>query len=66
VKGDGWFCHKCKRGGDVIDLAAALMRLAPVEAAAELCRSLGLAVPYLPRPERRPRERAAREQEEER
>jgi hypothetical protein len=41
-----WYCHKCKTGGDVIDLWRALHIMTWREAAVDLCRSTGLSVPY--------------------
>jgi len=40
-----WFCHSCKRRGDVIDLWALMNGLSIAEAARELCDLVGVAVP---------------------
>lgn len=47
LKRSVWFCHGCKRGGDVIDLWAALHGLATYEAALQLCESFMVHVPRL-------------------
>lgn len=50
-----WYCHKCKQGGDVLDLWAAVNGMSLFEAARDLCRAFALDVPYLPRGARKPR-----------
>ena len=47
---DGWwYCHSCKVGGGVIELALHLLAPHLVDACVELCRLMGVAVPYLRR-----------------
>jgi len=41
-----WFCHGCKRRGDVLDLWQLMHGLRVAEAARELCDLVGAAVPY--------------------
>ncbi len=56
----GWYCHKCKRGGDQIGLYAAVKGLRQPEAAERLCLALGHKVPWQPHQGprfRRPRNR---------
>lgn len=53
-----WYCHKCKRGGSVIDLWAGVRSLPLYEAALDLCRAAGVDPPLLARrgaPPPRPR-----------
>lgn len=47
IKGEFWFCHKCRRGGDVIALAAELWRVPLLEAAHDLCDEFSLPKVYL-------------------
>jgi hypothetical protein len=53
----GWYCHKCKRGGDAVDFVSAALGLPIAEAARALCRLVGVRVPYLPRSRRTARRR---------
>lgn len=39
VTGYHWYCHRCKQGGDVIDLHAKLNHLTVLEAADQLLQS---------------------------
>ena len=55
VTRDKWFCHKCLEGGDVLRLWCLLHNLDAHAAAVGLCRRLGLAVPWMPRGQCRPR-----------
>lgn len=52
-----WYCHSCKVGGGLLDLA--LLKLAPTipDAVQEVCDLMGIDVPYLKRSaaNRRPR-----------
>jgi hypothetical protein len=48
VEGDSWYCHKCRRGGDAIDLYASCKGLSLWRAAVELCELSGLKPPFLP------------------
>lgn len=50
VSGDGWFCHKCKIGGDQIRLWAELHHLPPFEAAIAMATTVGRPIYYLRRP----------------
>lgn len=45
VRGDGWYCHSCKDGGDVVRLWQKLHRLTPYQAALDLCRRFGVTTP---------------------
>jgi len=45
VSDRAWYCHKCKTGGDSIDLAAILYNLAARDAAIRLCEIVGLELP---------------------
>jgi DNA primase len=55
---DGWwYCHVCKTGGSVLDLALQLLAPTMLDAARELCRALDVAVPYLQRSPANRRER---------
>lgn len=47
VKGTGWYCHKCKMGGDVIDLACKMRLVNPYEAALALCAEFKTSVPWI-------------------
>lgn len=47
IKGEFWYCHKCKRGGDVIELAANLYHVEKLEAAHFLCEEFGLRKVYI-------------------
>lgn len=60
VKSQQWFCHKCKVGGSVLDLACRLTRLDLAGAARQVCETMGLPVPFvqLDQRRRRPRNRA--------
>jgi hypothetical protein len=61
---DGWwFCHHCKTGGSVIDLALHLLAPVMLDAVRQLCRLLGQDVPYVPRS---PARRSARNGERDR
>lgn len=42
-----WFCQKCKIGGDVIDLYAAINNVEVHQAAIQLCQLFRVAVPEL-------------------
>lgn len=48
VTHSGWWCHKCKRGGDVIRLVQELHQVDAVNAALWLCETFALEVPRLP------------------
>ena len=54
-----WFCHKCKVGGSVLDLACRLTRLDLAGAARQVCETMAVAIPFVQLMERRrrPRER---------
>jgi CHC2-type zinc finger protein len=41
-----WYCHRCERGGGVIQLAWHLLHDSWVKVAETLCLRLGLEVPY--------------------
>jgi DNA primase len=43
---DKWYCHRCKIGGDVIDLYATWKGLGAYEAALALCEEFHLKIPY--------------------
>lgn len=45
VTPDGWYCHRCRRGGDVIRLVMELHGVDAIRAALWLCGTFGLAVP---------------------
>ena len=47
---DKWWCHRCHRGGDVIDLWAAFTGMGAYEAAIDLCNVLNIPVPYVAGP----------------
>lgn len=42
-----WYCHKCHRGGNQLDLYAQVRGLSLYPAAVALCERAGIAVPYL-------------------
>jgi DNA primase len=44
-----WYCHKCKRGGSVLDLWMRVKGLPLYAAALDLCRAAGVEPPRLPR-----------------
>lgn len=44
---DGWYCHKCQRGGDQLRLYAEVKGLDVYHAALELCERLRIKVPCL-------------------
>jgi hypothetical protein len=44
-----WYCHKCKRGGSVIDLWMRVKGLSCYAAALDLCRAAGVDPPGPPR-----------------
>ena len=44
-----WFCHKCHRGGNQLDLYAKARSLSIYPAAFELCKEMGVEVPWLVR-----------------
>lgn len=48
VREGGWKCHSCGRHGDQLRLWAEATGQALYPATLELCRRLGVAVPYLP------------------
>lgn len=54
-----WYCHRCRLGGSVLDLWAAVHGLTLYDAAVHLCRAAQVPVPYLGRSKRR-RPRAPR------
>lgn len=41
-----WYCHKCRKGGDAIDLYALLHNCNVHQAARALCELHGIPVPY--------------------
>lgn len=45
VRGEGWYCHKCGRGGDVLDLWASVRGVPLYPAAQDLCAHFNLTVP---------------------
>ncbi len=49
VNGEGWYCHKCKKGGDVITLWMLLNGLEAAPAAISLCKALSRPIYYLRR-----------------
>ncbi len=49
LTGQGWHCHRCHKGGDVISLATHLTGLCYQDACAALCDQLGLALPVASR-----------------
>src|SRR5262249_20779071 len=51
-----YHCFRCGASGNALDLYAAATRQPLYAAALELCRRLGLAVPWLPADRGRPRE----------
>ncbi len=46
-----WYCHKCKKGGDVLLLWAGVKGLSLYPAALDLCRAAGVEVPYKAAPD---------------
>ncbi len=60
VNGSAWYCHRCKQGGNQLELYQAVERLELLEAAVRLCERAGVEVPYLPRRQRQPRPPRAR------
>ena len=44
-----YYCHKCKSGGNVIELWAAVNGMSIYAAAINLCNSLGIDVPWIRR-----------------
>lgn len=60
VNGDRWFCFGCSRGGNHLDLWAAVRGLPLLPAAYELCERLHVAPPLLPLRPRPPRQRPDR------
>lgn len=52
---DKWYCHKCRIGGDVLDLWSRVHGLPLMAACYDLCGAFGMEVPYIPRRARRPR-----------
>jgi hypothetical protein len=64
VCGEKWYCFKCKKGGDIIDLWAARQGLDLHAAAINLCERVGKPVPWKHRPRRARRPRAPRNREE--
>jgi DNA primase len=55
VKGNMWYCHVCKKGGNQIDLYQLVSGKPVLEAAVEMCKKQGVPIPYLPRRPRKPR-----------
>src|SRR6516165_3927245 len=49
VRGERWVCYRCKRSGGALDLYQASLNRPVYEATKDLCRRLGVAVPYKPR-----------------
>lgn len=47
VTGESWYCHVCKRGGDVIDLVAAVEGWPLARAAVRACELGGVALAHL-------------------
>lgn len=47
TNGDQWYCHKCKTGGDQLELYARVRGLTLYGAAIELCKRVCLPVPWL-------------------
>ena len=45
-----WHCFRCGAGGNLLDLWVAVTRQPLYPAVLDLCRRLGCAVPWLPRP----------------
>ena len=56
-----WYCHKCKRGGDVLELYAQVVGKPIYEATLELCARLGRHAYCLRRPLLRGRSRNSEE-----
>lgn len=52
---NGWYCHKCKRGGNQLQLFAAVSGLPLLESAYRLCELAEVMVPVLPLPTFLPR-----------
>lgn len=52
VTGDEWFCHSCRRGGDVCRFWALLHGMSDYDAALDLCARLRLDPPLLRSPTR--------------
>jgi hypothetical protein len=48
LHGEDWYCHVCHRGGGPLQLFALARGMRFFEAAAALCRDLGIAIPWLP------------------
>lgn len=46
VNGDGWYCHKCKTGGDQLRLWAMVKGIELVPATIDLCKALNRPVYY--------------------
>lgn len=47
IKGEYWYCHKCKNGGDVIELAARLYHCSRLEAAHAICDEFSILKVYV-------------------
>jgi hypothetical protein len=52
VDGTHWYCHRCRRGGDAIDMYSLVTGEPLYESAVHLCEEFSLDVPYLERPGR--------------
>jgi hypothetical protein len=46
---NGWFCHKCKVGGDQLSLWAAVRGLSSYDAALDLCQRFNVPAYQMPR-----------------
>jgi|SRR5882724_9511326 len=57
VRGEEWYCWRCRKGGGPLRLFALAMELPEYQAARELCRELKIPVPWLPRAFGRQRQR---------
>lgn len=44
---NGWFCHKCKTGGDQLYLISLYLKLPVFEATRQICKVLHGRVPYM-------------------
>jgi DNA primase len=62
VREGGWHCHSCGRHGDQLALWAEANGLDLFPAVLDLCKKLGVEVPYIPRAGRKPRKPRTREE----
>jgi hypothetical protein len=48
IHGEDWYCHVCRRGGGPLQLYSLARGMRFYEAAAALCREMGVERPWLP------------------